>query len=621
MSDETNDTKHKVPYRDVMRFAMHYWRPNWKLGIAASLLMLLSVATDAVVPVYTGKMVDAMTQKNGADATAWQAAWHAFAMFALLAFLHQALRIIAMLFWNAFAVKNLYAVVNDGLRKVQRFSSDWHANTFAGGTVRKITRGMWALDSFEDTIFMGILPALTIMTGVTIMLVSSLPVVGVAAAGMILVYCAVSIWMSVRILAPRFKASAESDTKIGATLADIITGVPTVKAFAAEAREDSLFNKVSVEWKRRAAHAWNMAIGADGVRSLLRFTMTASMVGTTIYLWRQGQATPGDIVLVITTFFIIGGYLRDIGMHISHLQRAISDMEDIVAFWLREDDVVDAKNAVPLVIDQTARRDMISFDRVIFRYPGNGKTIYEDMSIDVPRGQKLALVGPSGSGKSTFVKLIQRLYNVTEGKISIAGQDIAGVTLESLRRSIALVPQDPVLFHRTLAENIAYGRPDASMEEIVAAAKKAYAHDFITTLPLGYDTLVGERGVKLSGGERQRVAIARAILADAPILILDEATSSLDSISEHYIQMALEELMRGRTTITIAHRLSTIQKADRILVFDHGKIIEQGTHAELMAKPHSRYKALYDMQALELVAPPTGDHAENPPEAKAANEA
>jgi ATP-binding cassette subfamily B protein len=233
-------------------------------------------------------------------------------------------------------------------------------------------------------------------------------------------------------------------------------------------------------------------------------------------------------------------------------------------------------------------------------YPGAATYLYRDVSIAVAAGEKLALVGPSGSGKSTMAKLIQRLYNLNEGQIRIDGQDIAQVTMDSLRRQIALVPQDPMLFHRSLSENIAYGRPGASQEEIVNAARKAFADDFIRALPLGYDSLVGERGVKLSGGERQRVAIARAILADAPVLILDEATSSLDSISEHYIQMALEELMRGRTAITIAHRLSTVQRADRILVFDNGSIVEQGSHSSLMASPRSQYRRLYEMQALGL---------------------
>jgi ATP-binding cassette, subfamily B, bacterial len=244
---------------------------------------------------------------------------------------------------------------------------------------------------------------------------------------------------------------------------------------------------------------------------------------------------------------------------------------------------------------------MIAFDRVSFKYPNADSYLYKEMSFEIATGEKLALVGPSGSGKSTLVKLIHRLYNVTGGQIRIDGQDISRVTMESLRKQIALVPQDPILFHRSLAANIAYGRPDASMGEIVSAAKKAFADEFIMSLAMGYDSLVGERGVKLSGGERQRIAIARAILADAPILILDEATSSLDSVSEHYIQMALQELMRGRTTITIAHRLSTVQKAHRILVFDGGRIVEQGTHASLMAMPYSQYRKLYDMQALGLV--------------------
>lgn len=602
MTEETEKKEFKASYKDVLRFTKHYWKPNGRVGIFSAVLMLASVATDAVVPIYTGRIVDSMTQHGAGEASAWSATWAAFWMFALLALLHQVFRIGSLYAWNVFATRNLYAIVTDGLRKVQRFSSDWHANSFAGGTVRKITRGMWAFDTFEDTLLMGLLPAITIMIGVTIMLSASLPEVGIAAAALILAYCLLSIWMSVKILAPRFMESAEADTKIGATLADIITGNPTVKSFGAESREDAIFEGVSRIWQAKSLRAWQTGTTADLARAVFRMVMTTSMVAVTIFLWKSGKATPGDIVLVITTFFIIGGYLRDIGMHISHLQRSVNEMEDAIGFWQREDDVRDVPGARPISVSGAARRDMISFDNVGFSYPSNGQKIYEGLSIDIASGEKLALVGPSGSGKSTFVKLVQRLYNVTEGEIRVDGQDISLVTMESLRRAISLVPQDPILFHRSLSDNIAYGRPGASQEEIVAAAKKAFAHDFIALLPKGYDTLVGERGVKLSGGERQRVAIARAILADAPILILDEATSSLDSISEHYIQKALEALMQGRTTITIAHRLSTIQKADRILVFDQGRIVEQGDHAALMARPNSRYRALYDMQALDLVS-------------------
>ena len=598
---EQQQHKQSITWKDLARFSWNYWRPNRWLGAGASALMLVAVSLDAIIPIFTGRIVDAMASHNTGDSEAWKAAWTAFGIFISVAFLHHLLRNGSLLLWNAFAVRNLQGIVSQALYKVQRFSSDWHANTFAGGTVRKITRGMWAMDTFEDTLLMGLLPAGTIMIGVTVMLTLRLPVIGLASSVMILIYAAGSVWISVKILSPRFKESASADTKIGAALADIITGNPTVKSFGAEAREDVLFGGVVSGWRAKAYQAWQTGVTADAARSVFRVFMTASMMSVTIFLWRAGRATPGDIVLVITTFFIIGGYLRDIGQHIAHLQRSVSDMEDVILFWKREDEVKDSAHALPMIIAPSTRRDMIVFKDVSFRYPGAGSYLYKDVAIEIAAGENVALVGPSGSGKSTLVKLIQRLYTIDEGRIYIDGQDIANVTMESLRRQIAVVPQGPVLFHRSLAENIAYGRPGASIAEIMSAAGKAFAHDFIMALPLGYDSLVGERGVKLSGGERQRIAIARAILADTRILILDEATSSLDAVSEYYIQLALQELMRGRTTITIAHRLSTVQKADRILVFNGGEIVEQGTHASLMAMPLSQYRKLYAMQALGLV--------------------
>jgi ATP-binding cassette subfamily B protein len=221
---------------------------------------------------------------------------------------------------------------------------------------------------------------------------------------------------------------------------------------------------------------------------------------------------------------------------------------------------------------------------VTFGYGAGTEPLYRDFSLVIAPGERVALVGPTGAGKSTFVKLVQRLYDVQGGRILIDGQDVSKVAQAGLRQAIAVVPQDPALFHRTIAENIAYARPDATREEVMLAARRARAHDFIAALPKGYDTLVGERGVKLSGGERQRVAIARAFLADAPILVLDEATSSLDVETERHVQAAMEELMAGRTTIVIAHRLSTIRHADRILVFEHGRVVEEGRHAELVAR-------------------------------------
>lgn len=242
-----------------------------------------------------------------------------------------------------------------------------------------------------------------------------------------------------------------------------------------------------------------------------------------------------------------------------------------------------------------------------FAYGDLDHPVFDDLSVAIEAGEKVALVGRSGAGKSTFVQLLQRFHEIDAGRILIDGQGIQGVTQASLRAAMALVPQDPILFHRSLAENIAYARPEASEAEFVRAARLAHAHEFVERLPDGYATLVGERGVKLSGGERQRVAIARAILADRPILILDEATSSLDAVSEVAIQEALEVLMRGRTTLVIAHRLSTIRRVDRILVFEQGRIVETGTHDELLARPRGRYRELYRTQSGEfLPEPPAG---------------
>ena len=298
---------------------------------------------------------------------------------------------------------------------------------------------------------------------------------------------------------------------------------------------------------------------------------------------------------MLTTFFVIQGYLRDVGMHIRNLQRSVNDMEELVDFHAQPIGVADRRGAVPIRIGRAASlrpRDLP------LRQPP--PPLYRDFSVTIRPGEQVGLVGRSGSGKTTFVKLIQRLYDVNEGRILIDGQDIAGATQASLRPQIAIVQQEPILFHRSLAENIAYGRPGASQAEIERAAKLANAHDFIARLPKGYATLVGERGVKLSGGERQRVALARAFLADAPILILDEATSSLDSESELLIQEAMERLMGGRTAIVIAHRLSTVRAMDRILVFERGRIVEEGRHAALVRRERGIYRRLFERQALEL---------------------
>ncbi|MEN8237315.1 MAG: ABC transporter ATP-binding protein [Pseudomonadota bacterium] len=304
----------------------------------------------------------------------------------------------------------------------------------------------------------------------------------------------------------------------------------------------------------------------------------------------DGWVTIGDFALVLSLNFSIMDNFWKVSQDIPKFLKLYGRIRQGITDIMVQPDIVDVEGAAPLQLTGGT----LTFEEVHFRY-GEAAPIFQKKSVTIASGEKVGLVGYSGSGKTTFVNLILRLYEVTSGRILIDGQNIRKVTQDSLHASIGMIPQDPSLFHRKLMDNIRYGRPDASEKEVIYAAKKAHADDFIRALPIGYDSLVGERGVKLSGGQRQRVAIARAILKDAPILILDEATSALDSVTEKYIQQSLHELMQGRTTIVIAHRLSTLAAMDRILVFDKGQIIEDGPHDKLL-KTKGHYAKMWQMQ-------------------------
>ncbi len=408
-------------------------------------------------------------------------------------------------------------------------------------------------------------------------------------------YITLTVFLSTQYIAPAARLSNAWDTKVGGTLADALTCNAVVKSFGAEEREDARLARVVGKWRKRVRRTWMRFTMSSTVQLIVLLGMRASVVGGALLLWIAGKATPGDVTYVLTSYFVIHGYLRDIGFHVNNLQRAVNDMEELVAIHDEVPGILDAKDAKTLKV----AGGNIVFDDVTFHYRGHSTPLYRNLKVEIEAGERVGLVGRSGSGKTTFVKLIQRLYDIGGGRILIDGQDVSKATQASLRQQIAIVQQEPILFHRSLADNIAYGRPGARFDEVVEAARLANAHEFIERLPHGYGTLVGERGVKLSGGERQRVALARAFLADAPILILDEATSSLDSESEALIQEAMQRLMHGRTSIVIAHRLSTVRALDRILVFDRGQIVEEGTHRTLVASG-GIYRTLFERQVLEL---------------------
>ncbi|KQT44291.1 multidrug ABC transporter ATP-binding protein [Devosia sp. Leaf420] len=580
-------------FRQVLGFTFRHWAHQPKRIALIAGLVMISTLAEVLVPMFSGRIVDAI---SGGGDDALSGALSAFATVAALGLTSVVLRYFVFNGIIKLTLKMMAEVVNDGFYKVQRFSTDWHANSFAGSTVRKVTRGMWALDSLNDILLIALLPSIVMLVGASVLLGSYWPVMGLVVALGSVIYITFTVLMSVGYVAPAASLANAWDTRLGGSLADAVSCNSVVKAFGAEHREEERLKHVLSKWDTRTRRTWKRGTLNGTIQGFLMTLMQAGILGTGLYMWTQGLASAGDITFVLAMFFVLQGYLRDVGMHIRNLQRSVNDMEELVALNGMRLGVEDKAGAKPVAIKDGA----IKFDHVTFRYGSHATPLYRDFSVAIKPGERVGLVGHSGSGKTTFVKLIQRLYDINEGAITIDGQNIAEHQQASLRNQIAIVQQEPILFHRTLAENIAYGRPEASRAEIIEAATQANAHDFIMSLPKKYETLVGERGVKLSGGERQRVAIARAFLADAPVLILDEATSSLDSESEVMIQEAMERLMEGRTTLVIAHRLSTVRALDRLLVFDRGKIVEEGNHEALIRLQGGIYRRLFERQALEL---------------------
>ena len=575
--------------RVVLAFTFRHWARRKPLACGIGLAMSLSTLTEVFVPLYAGQLIDALAL----GAAGRSAVLGAFGTIVTLGLVMILLRHLAWWGIVPLTLGIMRDMALDAFHRVQRLSTDWHANSFAGSVVRKITRGMWALDTLDDVLLLALLPSLVVLAGSMALLGWHWPVLGLVMAAGSIGYIALTVLLATRVIAPASRLSNQWDTRIGGVLADAIGTNAVVKAFGAEAREDARLAGTIAKWRRRTWRTWMLHTWSGTGQLAVLWLVRTAVTGTALWLWWRGHASAGDVTYVLTAYLVVHGYLRDIGQHVHHLQRSVNEMEELVRLHEEPLGVEDRPGAKPIRIEAGEVR----FEKVSFRYGGHATPLYDTLDVVIPPGQRVGLVGPSGSGKTTFVKLIQRLYDVSGGRVAIDGQDVAGATQDSLRRQIAIVPQEPILFHRSLAENIAYARPEASQAEIEQAARLANAHDFIAALPRGYRTMVGERGVKLSGGERQRVALARAFLADAPILILDEATSSLDSESEAAIQQAMGRLMKGRTAIVIAHRLATVQSLDRILVFDGGRIVEDGDHRSLLAREDGRYRRLFDRQA------------------------
>ena len=581
----------------VLRFLFRHWRRHSRFAAQVVVAIVVSTASDVLQPILSGRLVDQVSVASGTRGSLHAAAVTLGAM-TLLGIGAVVGRRYAFLGVVALTLHNMTEIAREAFWRVQRFSTDWHANSFAGSVVRRVTRGMWAVDLLNDTLLVLLLPAFLVLGLATALLAWRFPEAGALLGLSSVGYVVLSTVLTLRYVAPSARLSNRWDSRVSGTLSDAISCNPVVKAFGAEHREDDILAAVLARWGRRTRRTWVRGTNSGNTQGLALLVLRTLVVGDAIRLWWQGHASPGDVAYILTTIFLVQGYIRDVGQHISNVQRSVNEAEELVAIHDERLGIVDRPGAMPLRVSDGA----IAFDGVRFRYEGADLPLFDRFDLRIEPGERVGLVGPSGSGKTSFVKLVQRLYDIEGGRILIAGQDIAATQQATLRRQIAIVPQEPILFHRSLAENIAYARPSATADEIAEAARLAHASIFIDRLPAGYGTLVGERGVKLSGGERQRVAIARAFLSDAPILVLDEATSSLDSESELLIQEAMGRLMRGRTVLVIAHRLSTVRALDRILVFQRGKVVEDGSHGALLRNEAGLYRRLFEHQALGLIA-------------------
>ena len=445
--------KRGVPFRAVFAFLLGHWRRRKGVIAATAAAVLVATLAEVFVPLFAGRLIGALALAD--REAAWQAASAAFLAIVALGAVMVTARHFTYVIIVKLTLRMMSDLAADAFARVQHFSADWHASTFAGSTVRKISRGMWSLDVLHDTLLVALFPSVVALAGSAILLGLHWPVMGLVVAVGAVAFVALTLVLSLNYVAPAARLSNAWDTRVGGVLADAVGCNAVVKGFGAEEREEARLDRVLAKWNGRTYRTWMAGTWAGTAQLMALVALQASIIGTALMLWRQGAASAGDIAYVLTTYLVVHSYLRDIGMHVHNLQRSLNELEELVEIHQQPVAIADARDAVPIRVED----GRIAFEHVTFHYRGHDRPLFEDLNVTIDGGERVGLVGHSGSGKTTFVKLIQRMHDVTSGRVTVDGQDVRAVTQGSLRRAIAVVQQEPVLFHRSLMENIAYGRP------------------------------------------------------------------------------------------------------------------------------------------------------------------
>jgi len=591
LSSKGIDLKNKPNSKEIFRLFWKISEPyKHRRNLAIFFAMLTLVVTIFVGPLIIAQLLSIIQHNQLHNA---KNLWTLIALYGVSELWSSVIgwRLVLYLVWTFETAmqRDLYAQCFSKLTNQTLF---FHSNKFGGSLVSQTNKLVGAVESFWDTIIWSVLPLVISLVGSIIVLSTLLWQYALFLLIFSIVFSIV-VYYGSKPMAKLTKKEAKASNKLNGQLADVISNVLAVKSSGAEATEQKFFTKTVNSWRNSSLDVMRGFLKVSTIYSSINMVIKIGAIAFAVYAAQNNLVSVASVYLIITYTGSVAHELWNMNGIMRNYNRIIGNANDMVEILQTPTTLIDKSDSKLKVTNGE-----ISMDKITFTHDeGQGDTLFHDFSLDIKPGEKIGLVGASGSGKTTLTKLLLRFADIDSGKITIDGQDISEVTQASLRAKIAYVPQEPLLFHRSVRENIAYGRPDATDAEIEEAAKKAGAYDFIIGLKDGFDTMVGERGIKLSGGQRQRVAIARAILKDAPILVLDEATSALDSESEALIQKSLETLMENRTSIVIAHRLSTIAKLDRIIVLKDGKIVEDGSHDELINKKRGVYAKLWARQS------------------------